>query len=155
MPPRGGYRLRCAKSIFLNTARASPHRPRPRWSGPVLARVDRIYQQMMVWIYRCATRLCSQEDDAKDHVQDTFLNAIRRLKYYLIHPNLTLFLPRRKARRPSHKPWSQWEAIQEAGIEPELSHTVRVSAPPENGRYIRPLRDAEPRATESSRTGTR
>lgn len=45
----------------------------------------------MLWMYRCATRLCSQEDDAKDHVQDTLLNAIRRLKYFLSHPNLTLF----------------------------------------------------------------
>ena len=65
----------------------------------MLAKVDRIYQQMMVWMYRCATRLCCQEDDAKDHVQDTFLNAIRRLKYFLSHPNLTLFLPRRKSQK--------------------------------------------------------
>lgn len=41
---------------------------------------DRLYRDHADRIYRYAQRLCGQPDDAKDLVQDTFLNAYRGLK---------------------------------------------------------------------------
>lgn len=41
---------------------------------------DRLYRDHADRIYRFAQRLCGQPDDAKDLVQDTFLNAYRGLK---------------------------------------------------------------------------
>ena len=48
--------------------------------GPDVAAFDRIYQDNIDRMYRFAFRLCGQEDDAKDLVQETFLNAFRGLK---------------------------------------------------------------------------
>ncbi len=40
---------------------------------------DRLYREHVDRIYRFAQRLCGQEEDAQDLVQDTFLNAYRGL----------------------------------------------------------------------------
>lgn len=45
-----------------------------------VATFDRIYQENVDRMYRFAFRLCGQEDDAKDLVQETFLSAFRGLK---------------------------------------------------------------------------
>jgi len=45
-----------------------------------VAAFDRMYQDNVDRMYRFAQRLCGQEDDAKDLVQETFLNAFRGLK---------------------------------------------------------------------------
>jgi len=43
---------------------------------------DRLYREHVDRIYRFAQRVCGQADDAKDLVQDTFLNAYRGLKSF-------------------------------------------------------------------------
>lgn len=43
---------------------------------------DRLYRDHVDRIYRFAQRLCGQADDAKDLVQDTFLNAYQGLKHF-------------------------------------------------------------------------
>ncbi len=43
---------------------------------------DRLYREHVDRIYRFAQRMCGQADDAKDVVQDTFLNAYRGLKNF-------------------------------------------------------------------------
>lgn len=50
--------------------------------GSVAAQFDRLYRDHVDRIYRFAQRLCGQADDAKDLVQDTFLNAYRGLKQF-------------------------------------------------------------------------
>jgi RNA polymerase sigma-70 factor (ECF subfamily) len=50
--------------------------------GNVAAQFDRLYRDHVDRIYRFAQRLCGQTDDAKDLVQDTFLNAYRGLKQF-------------------------------------------------------------------------
>ena len=45
-----------------------------------VAAFDRLYEENVDRMYRFAFRLCGQEDDAKDLVQETFLNAFRGLK---------------------------------------------------------------------------
>ncbi len=44
------------------------------------ATFDRLYRDHVDRIYRFAQRLCGDNDDAKDLVQDTFLNAYRGIK---------------------------------------------------------------------------
>lgn len=46
------------------------------------AAFDRLYREHVDRIYRFAQRLCGQVDDAKDLVQDTFLNAYRGLNRF-------------------------------------------------------------------------
>lgn len=43
---------------------------------------DRLYREHVDRIYRFAQRLCGQDDDAQDLVQDTFLNAYRGLSRF-------------------------------------------------------------------------
>ena len=43
---------------------------------------DRLYRDHVDRIYRFAQRLCGHNDDAKDLVQDTFLNAYRGIKRF-------------------------------------------------------------------------
>lgn len=50
--------------------------------GPDTAVFDRLYHDHVDRIFRFAQRLCGQADDAKDLVQDTFLNAYRGLKHF-------------------------------------------------------------------------
>lgn len=46
------------------------------------AAFDRLYRDHVDRIYRFAQRLCGSSDDAKDLVQETFLNAYRSLKNF-------------------------------------------------------------------------
>ncbi len=46
------------------------------------ATFDRLYRDHVDRIYRFAQRLCGHNDDAKDLVQDTFLNAYRGIKRF-------------------------------------------------------------------------
>ena len=75
------------------------------------AAFDRLYRDHVDRIFRFAQRLCGQVDDAKDLVQDTFLNAYRGLKHfrgdaqpstwlYTIATNLARDRHRRQLRRP-------------------------------------------------------
>lgn len=50
--------------------------------GNDAAAFDRLYREHVDRIYRFAQRLCGQMDDAKDLVQDTFLNAYRGLNRF-------------------------------------------------------------------------
>ena len=50
--------------------------------GKAVAAFDRLYREHVDRIYRFAQRMCGQADDAKDLVQDTFLNAYRGLKNF-------------------------------------------------------------------------
>lgn len=50
--------------------------------GKAVAAFDRLYREHVDRIYRFAQRMCGQADDAKDLVQDTFLNAYRGLKSF-------------------------------------------------------------------------
>src|SRR6058998_3307255 len=49
-------------------------------SGNDVEAFDQLYREHVDRIYRFAQRMCGQEDDAKDLVQDTFLNAYRGFK---------------------------------------------------------------------------
>ena len=51
-------------------------------SKPDAAAFDQLYRDHADRIYRFAQRLCGHVDDAKDLVQDTFLNAYRGLKRF-------------------------------------------------------------------------
>src|SRR5256886_7315635 len=51
-------------------------------SGNDVEAFDQLYREHVDRIYRFAQRMCGQEDDAKDLVQDTFLNAYRGLKNF-------------------------------------------------------------------------
>jgi RNA polymerase sigma-70 factor (ECF subfamily) len=53
---------------------------------------DRLYRDHVDRIYRFAQRLCGQADDAKDLVQDTFLNAYRGLKHFRGEAQLSTWL---------------------------------------------------------------
>jgi RNA polymerase sigma-70 factor (ECF subfamily) len=53
---------------------------------------DRLYRDHVDRIYRFAQRLCGQADDAKDLVQDTFLNAYRGLKRFRGEAQLSTWL---------------------------------------------------------------
>ena len=88
---------------------------------------------MMVWMYRCAARLYGHKDDAKDFVPDTFLNAFRRLNYFLGHPKLPLFLPRMKSQIAKSLALVTMGGNSGGRDRGELGHTVLVSAPPGNG----------------------
>ncbi|MEC4686976.1 MAG: RNA polymerase sigma factor [Nitrospirota bacterium] len=50
--------------------------------GSSAATFDRLYRDHVDRIYRFAQRLCGHNDDAKDLVQDTFLNAYRGIKRF-------------------------------------------------------------------------
>jgi RNA polymerase sigma-70 factor (ECF subfamily) len=53
---------------------------------------DRLYREHVDRIFRFAQRLCGQTDDAKDLVQDTFLNAYRGLKDFRGEASFTTWL---------------------------------------------------------------
>jgi RNA polymerase sigma-70 factor (ECF subfamily) len=55
-------------------------------------RFDRLYREHVDRIFRFAQRLCGQTDDAKDLVQDTFLNAYRGLKDFRGEASLATWL---------------------------------------------------------------
>jgi RNA polymerase sigma-70 factor, ECF subfamily len=50
--------------------------------GPDQAQFDQLYRENVDRIYRFAQRMCGPGEDAKDLVQDTFLNAYRGLKNF-------------------------------------------------------------------------
>jgi RNA polymerase sigma-70 factor (ECF subfamily) len=62
----------------------------PRVSDAV--RFDQLYREHADRIFRFAQRLCGQEDDAKDLVQDTFLNAYRGLHDFRGEASVTTWL---------------------------------------------------------------
>jgi len=64
MPPRARRQAREGTAIDRKTAAA----------------FDRLYRDHVDRMYRFAQRLCGSPDDAKDLVQETFLNAYRSLK---------------------------------------------------------------------------
>src|SRR5918996_6518560 len=53
---------------------------------------DRLYRDNAERIYRFAQRICGQPEDAKDLVQETFLNAYRGLKHFRGEARLTTWL---------------------------------------------------------------
>jgi RNA polymerase sigma-70 factor, ECF subfamily len=53
---------------------------------------NRLYRDHVDRIYRFAQRLCGQVDDAKDLVQDTFLNAYRGLRQFRGEAQLSTWL---------------------------------------------------------------
>ncbi len=53
---------------------------------------DRLYRDHVDRIHRFAQRLCGQADDAKDLVQETFLNAYRGLKHFRGEAQLSTWL---------------------------------------------------------------
>lgn len=53
---------------------------------------DRLYREHVERIYRFAQRLCGQADDAKDLVQETFLNAYRGFKDFRGEAQLSTWL---------------------------------------------------------------
>jgi RNA polymerase sigma-70 factor (ECF subfamily) len=53
---------------------------------------DKLYREHVDRIFRFAQRLCGQVDDAKDLVQDTFLNAYRGLKDFRGDASVTTWL---------------------------------------------------------------
>jgi RNA polymerase sigma-70 factor (ECF subfamily) len=53
---------------------------------------DRLYREHVDRIYRFAQRLCGQADDAKDLVQETFLNAYRGFKDFRGEAQLSTWL---------------------------------------------------------------
>ena len=68
-------------TLSLNKARGKALTgPDHNGRAAVLATFDRIYHENVDRMYRFAFRLCGHEDDAKDLVQETFLNAFRGLK---------------------------------------------------------------------------
>jgi len=54
----------------------------PGKDGSSAVTFDRLYRDHVDRIYRFAQRLCGHNDDAKDLVQDTFLNAYRGIKRF-------------------------------------------------------------------------
>jgi RNA polymerase sigma-70 factor (ECF subfamily) len=62
-------------------ASALPSRFKPAQDGAkVAARFDRLYREQVDRIHRFAQRMCGPGEDARDVVQETFLNAYRGLK---------------------------------------------------------------------------
>lgn len=59
---------------------------------------DRLYRDHVDRIYRFAQRLCGQVEDAKDLVQDTFLNAYRGLEQFRGDAQVSTWLYRIAAR---------------------------------------------------------
>lgn len=70
----------------MNTRTQRPQRQDSTGTAPNgdrdTAAFDRLYRDHVDRIFRFAQRLCGQADDAKDLVQDTFLNAYRGLKHF-------------------------------------------------------------------------
>jgi RNA polymerase sigma-70 factor (ECF subfamily) len=63
----------------------------PKTNGIDL-RFDRLYRDHVEKIFRFAHRLCGEEHDAKDLVQETFLNAYRGLKDFRGESSITTWL---------------------------------------------------------------
>lgn len=57
-------------------------RPSSSGSSDHLPEFDRLYRDHADRMYRLAQRLCGHEDDARDLVQETFLNAYRKFKQF-------------------------------------------------------------------------
>ncbi len=51
-------------------------------TGDIVVVFDRLYRDHVDRIYRLAQRLCGHGDDARDLVQETFLNAFRKFKQF-------------------------------------------------------------------------
>ncbi len=51
-------------------------------TGSTVVLFDRLYRDHVDRIYRLAQRLCGHSDDARDLVQETFLNAFRKFKQF-------------------------------------------------------------------------
>src|SRR6185295_8734829 len=67
-------------------------RPATTHNGDDAIRFDRVYRDHVDRIFRFAHRLCGGEDDAKDLVQETFLNAYRGLKDFRGDASVTTWL---------------------------------------------------------------
>ena len=134
---------------------------------------DRLYRENVDRIYRFAQRLCGPADDAKDLVQETFLNAYRGLKQfrgeaqlstwlYAIAARVCIRMRRRRKGEPERKlsldefiPTSEGEfrlQIPTEGLSPEemLEHKeLRVALQraigklPKRYRLVLVLRDME------------
>jgi RNA polymerase sigma-70 factor (ECF subfamily) len=61
-------------------------------SSPAPANFDQLYRDYIDLVFRFAQRLCGQTEDAKDLVQDTFLNAYRGLKDFRGESRLSTWL---------------------------------------------------------------
>ena len=57
-----------------------------------LVQFDRLYQENVDWLYRFAHRVSGQAEDAKDLVQETFLNAFRGLERFRGEAQLSTWL---------------------------------------------------------------
>lgn len=73
-------------------------RTRRKTDGHRAEEFNRLYRDHADRIYRFAQRLCGQPDDAKDLVQDTFLNAYRGLPRFRGEAQLSTWLYRIAAR---------------------------------------------------------
>ena len=61
-------------------------------NGDDAVQFDRVYRDHVDRIFRFAHRLCGEENDAKDLVQETFLNAYRGLKDFRGEASITTWL---------------------------------------------------------------
>lgn len=68
-------------------------RGKPHKRG-TLALFDRLYRENVDRIYRFAKRICGQTEDAKDLVQETFLNAYRGIEQFRGEAQLSTWLYR-------------------------------------------------------------
>jgi RNA polymerase sigma-70 factor (ECF subfamily) len=66
--------------------------PKSDGNGQPLAKFDQLYRQHVDRVFRFAQRLCGQTEDAKDLVQDTFLNAFRGLDQFRGDAQLSTWL---------------------------------------------------------------
>lgn len=64
----------------------------PAGNGTDMVRFDQLYREHVDRIFRFAHRLCGEEHDAKDLVQETFLNAYRGLKDFRGEASITTWL---------------------------------------------------------------
>jgi RNA polymerase sigma-70 factor (ECF subfamily) len=144
-----------------------------RNGGPDTERFDRLYRENVDRIYRFAQRMCGPGEDAKDLVQDTFLNAYRGLKsfrgdaqistwLYAIAAHACMRLHRKRQGAPDRElsleefiPTSEGELhlqIETGGLSPEdtlvnkeLNRTLKkaIQALPQKYQLVLVLRDME------------
>lgn len=80
------------RRLDFDMATRFPNRSETRFNGNDAARFDRLYREHVERIFRFAHRLCGEENDAKDLVQETFLNAYRGLKDFRGDASITTWL---------------------------------------------------------------
>ena len=105
-----------------------------RNGGSVATRFDRLYREHVERIHRFAQRMCGPGEDARDLVQDTFLNAYRGLKGFRGEAQLSTWLYTIAARacmrmRRKRKGAPDWELSLEEFIpttEGELALQIRT-----------------------------